>query len=95
MASGWAKDGAVQDQIDASVEDAVKRARQALSSDGGAVDCVDCGEPMDDRFARAIGAKPTLKHHGLAEGGSPRLTVFNEGSVRAFKPVALQSFFAN
>ena len=30
MAGGWAKDGAVQDQIDASVEDAVKRAREDL-----------------------------------------------------------------
>lgn len=25
MASGWARDGAVQDQIDASVDDAVNR----------------------------------------------------------------------
>ena len=28
MAGGWIKDGAVQDQIDASVEDAVKKARR-------------------------------------------------------------------
>jgi len=26
MAGGWSRDGAVQDQIDASVEDAVQRA---------------------------------------------------------------------
>jgi hypothetical protein len=30
MAGGFAKDGAVQDQIDATVEDAVKRARSEL-----------------------------------------------------------------
>ena len=30
MATGWARDGAVQEQIDASVEDAVKRARSKL-----------------------------------------------------------------
>jgi phage/conjugal plasmid C-4 type zinc finger TraR family protein len=30
MAGGWSKDGAVQDQIDASVEDAVNRARSNL-----------------------------------------------------------------
>ena len=30
MAGGFAKDGAVQDQIDATVEDAVKRARDQL-----------------------------------------------------------------
>ncbi len=27
MATGWAGDGAVQDQIDATVDDAIKRAR--------------------------------------------------------------------
>jgi hypothetical protein len=30
MAVGWARDGAVQEQIDANVDDAVKRARSAL-----------------------------------------------------------------
>ncbi len=30
MASGWARDSAVQDQIDASVEDAVAKARSQL-----------------------------------------------------------------
>lgn len=30
MAGGWARDGAVQDQIDASVEDAVRLARSQL-----------------------------------------------------------------
>lgn len=30
MAGGWAREGAVQDQIDASVEDEVKRARSRL-----------------------------------------------------------------
>ena len=30
MASGWANDGAVQDQIDSTVEDAVARARRDL-----------------------------------------------------------------
>ena len=30
MATGWAGDTAVQDQIDATIEDAVKRARSQL-----------------------------------------------------------------
>ncbi len=29
MASGWAGDGAVQDQIDSTIDDAVARARRA------------------------------------------------------------------
>ena len=32
MATGWAGDGAVQQQIDDSIEDAVKRARAQLPS---------------------------------------------------------------
>ncbi|CDL08330.1 Hypothetical Zinc-finger containing protein [Klebsiella pneumoniae IS43] len=30
MASGWAGDGAVQDQIDSTIDDAVARARREL-----------------------------------------------------------------
>ena len=32
MATGWAGDGAVQDQIDATVKDAIQRARSRLPS---------------------------------------------------------------
>jgi hypothetical protein len=31
MAIGWARDGAVQDQIDATVEDAISQARSRLA----------------------------------------------------------------
>ena len=36
MATGWAGDGAVQDQIDATVNDAVARARGRLAARAGA-----------------------------------------------------------
>lgn len=42
MATGWAKDGAVQEQIDASVNDAVRRAREALGDGASLVECEDC-----------------------------------------------------
>ena len=42
MAGGWARDGAVQDQIDASVEDAVKRARSQLPSGESLSHCQEC-----------------------------------------------------
>ncbi len=42
MATGWAPDGAVQDQIDASVEDAVARARRQLPSGEGLSHCEEC-----------------------------------------------------
>ncbi len=42
MASGWARDGAVQEQIDASVEDAVKVARDQLARGKSLTHCEEC-----------------------------------------------------
>ncbi len=43
MAGGWAKDGAVQDQIDSTVQDGLTRARQRLPHGPGREDCAECG----------------------------------------------------
>ncbi len=42
MAGGWSRDGAVQEQIDASVEDAVKRVRSQLPQGQSASECDEC-----------------------------------------------------
>lgn len=54
MASGWAKDGAVQEQIDATVEDAVRRARRQLEGGPGRTECEDCGTPIPEARRRAV-----------------------------------------
>ncbi len=54
MAGGWSRDGAVQDQIDQSVADAVERARRALQPGEGRHDCEDCGEPIPEARRRAV-----------------------------------------
>ena len=46
MAGGFAKDGAVQEQIDASIEDAVKRARDQLPRGDSLTHCEDCGKEI-------------------------------------------------
>jgi RNA polymerase-binding transcription factor DksA len=49
MAGGWARDGAEQEQIDATIYDAIAKARQGLShnEDGeAALYCEECGEPI-------------------------------------------------
>ncbi|QJU60299.1 DksA/TraR family C4-type zinc finger protein [Sphingomonas sp. AP4-R1] len=46
MANGWAPDGAVQDQIDDTVKDAVLRARGMMPSGDGSDECDDCGEDI-------------------------------------------------
>ena len=43
MAGGWSKDGAVQDQIDDSVNEAVERARGRLPKGDSAEQCDECG----------------------------------------------------
>ena len=42
MAGGFAKDGAVQDQIDATVEDAIKHARSQLPRGESLSHCQEC-----------------------------------------------------
>lgn len=42
MAGGFAKDGAVQDQIDATIEDAVKHARDQLPRGESRLRCAEC-----------------------------------------------------
>ncbi|HDG9772762.1 DksA/TraR family C4-type zinc finger protein [Raoultella planticola] len=54
MASGWANDGAVQDQIDSTVDDAVARARNALPSGESHKFCDECGEPIPEARRKAI-----------------------------------------
>ncbi|QJU58213.1 DksA/TraR family C4-type zinc finger protein [Sphingomonas sp. AP4-R1] len=44
MANGWAPDGAVQDQIDDTVKDAVLRARGMMPAGEGSDECDDCGD---------------------------------------------------
>ncbi len=42
MATGWAGDGAVQDQIDATVKDGISRARQRLHTGESLSHCEAC-----------------------------------------------------
>ena len=44
MAGGWARDGAVQDQIDSTVDDAVERARARLPKGPSRSECEECGQ---------------------------------------------------
>ena len=54
MAGGFAKDGAVQDQIDATVEDAVKRARDQLPQGESLRHCEECDNAIPEARRQAI-----------------------------------------
>lgn len=43
MATGWAKEGAVQEQIDATVQDAINLARSKLEQGPSLLHCAECG----------------------------------------------------
>ena len=54
MAGGWARDGAVQEQIDASVDDAVKLARSRLPSGESLSRCEECDAPIPPARREAV-----------------------------------------
>lgn len=54
MATGWAGDGAVQDQIDATVNDAVQRARLALKKGPGLTHCEECDAAIPAARRKAV-----------------------------------------
>lgn len=54
MAGGWAADGAVQDQIDASINDGVARARSQLGKGPARTTCEECGDTIPEARRKAV-----------------------------------------
>ena len=55
MAGGWTRDGAVQEQIDASIAEELERmkARRAPVGESASI-CVECDEPIPEARRKAI-----------------------------------------
>ena len=54
MASGWAGDNAVNEQIDATVKDGVRRARSQLPKGESLEQCIECGAEIPEARRRAM-----------------------------------------
>jgi phage/conjugal plasmid C-4 type zinc finger TraR family protein len=54
MAGGFTRDGAVQEQIDASVEDAVTRARSRIPRGESLRHCEECGKKIPEARRQAV-----------------------------------------
>jgi phage/conjugal plasmid C-4 type zinc finger TraR family protein len=54
MAKGFVNDDAVQDQIDATVADAVARARSKQRKGPGLTHCEECGAPIPEARRQAV-----------------------------------------
>ncbi|HMA11862.1 MAG TPA: DksA/TraR family C4-type zinc finger protein [Steroidobacteraceae bacterium] len=54
MATGWAHEGAVQEQIDATVKDAVERARHNLPAGPSLSHCAECAAEIPEARRLAL-----------------------------------------
>jgi phage/conjugal plasmid C-4 type zinc finger TraR family protein len=54
MATGWAREGAVQEQIDATVKDAIQRAKSQLSNGPSLESCAECGARIPEARREAV-----------------------------------------
>lgn len=54
MANGWTHDGAVQEQIDSTVEDALAHIREQLPRGESLQHCEECGEAIPQARREAI-----------------------------------------
>jgi phage/conjugal plasmid C-4 type zinc finger TraR family protein len=54
MATGWAAEGAVQEQIDATVKDGISRAQSRLAQGPGLAHCATCGTQIPEPRRRAV-----------------------------------------
>ncbi len=79
MAGGWSSDGAVQDQIDATIEDAVQRARSALPRGPSLANCEECNEPIPRARREAV---PGVRLCVACQAESDKKSVVHSGYNR-------------
>ena len=54
MATGWAREGAVQEQIDATVKDAIARAKSQLPAGDSLTHCAECQTEIPEARRSAV-----------------------------------------
>ncbi|MCY4044170.1 MAG: DksA/TraR family C4-type zinc finger protein [Cellvibrionales bacterium] len=78
MATGWAHEGAVQEQIDATINDAVQSARTALPQGKSLTHCEECEKPIPVARQQAIvGVRYCVQCQELLEQEQQALELFN------------------
>ena len=65
MATGWAPEGAVQDQIDSTVDSAVQHARSRLPAGESLTHCEECEAPIPEARRQAL---PGVRLYTLCQG---------------------------
>jgi len=73
MAGGWSRDGSVQEQIDASLEDEIERVRSQLAGGESATRCEECDAPIPEARRMAIpGVRLCIDCQAATEKGDTR-----------------------
>jgi len=81
MAGGWTRDGAIQDQIDDTVSDAVKAARKRMPHGESAKECVECGEEIPKARREALpGVKTCVLCQAERDGQQVSVGINRRGS---------------
>jgi phage/conjugal plasmid C-4 type zinc finger TraR family protein len=77
MAGGWTRDGAVQDQIDDTVLDAVLNARARMPGGESATHCDECGDEIPEGRRRALPGARTCVPCQSGRDGKAKAGGFN------------------
>jgi phage/conjugal plasmid C-4 type zinc finger TraR family protein len=78
MAGGWSKDGAVQAQIDSSVDDAVAAVRSKLVGGDSLLHCEACGEVIPNARRIAVpGVKLCIHCQNEIDSSQSKQPLFN------------------
>lgn len=78
MAGGFAKDGAVQEQIDATIDDAVQRARKQLPRGKSLECCEECDAPIPEARQKAVpGVRMCVTCQGQHDKEAAEFALYN------------------
>lgn len=78
MATGWAREGAVQEQIDATIKDAVERARRSAAAGPSLEHCAACGAAIPERRRVALpGVRLCVACQEIEDRQRPSSSLYN------------------
>jgi phage/conjugal plasmid C-4 type zinc finger TraR family protein len=78
MATGWAREGAVQEQIDATVKDAIDRAKSQLPGGESLAHCAECGNDIPEARRVALpGVRLCLTCQAIADRDQQPVAGYN------------------
>lgn len=78
MASGWAADGAENEQIEATINDAIERAKRALPQGESLTHCEECDAPIPEARRLAMpGVRLCVRCQQSLEQHQQKVELFN------------------